>query len=169
MAEREISIVIRGKNLTAPEFDKARQALLGVENQSKKTSSATSQLAGAFKAMLPVLSVGAVVGAIKSYADLTGQLSDLSAKTGIGVEALQRLKYAAEQNGGSLDQVTNAITKLGANLAGGNTSAVGALDALGLSLEDIRQMEPDKAFTTPWPSPAWRWTSSGRAALSCSR
>lgn len=100
-----------------------------------------SLIAGAF-------TIGALTSALRGYADLTGQLTDLAAKTGIGVEALQRLKYAAEQNGGSLEQVTGAITKLGANLAGGNKSAVGALDALGLSFQTIRSMAPDQAFTT---------------------
>lgn len=100
-----------------------------------------SILAGAF-------SVAAVTSAIKSYADFTGKLTDLSAKTGIGVEALQRLRFAAEQNGGSLEMVTTAVSKLGANLAGGNKSALGALDALGLSFTQIRDMQPDQAFTT---------------------
>jgi len=98
-------------------------------------------IAGAF-------TISAVTSAISAYSEFTGKLTDLSAKTGIGVEALQRLKFAAEQNGGTLDQVTTAVTKLGANLAGGKGSAVGAMSALGLSMNDIRSMAPDKAFTT---------------------
>jgi hypothetical protein len=94
------------------------------------------------------LSVAAVTGAIKSYTEFTGKLADMSAKTGIGTEALQRLKYAAEQNGSTLDQVTTAVSKLGQKLAGGDSSAAGGLKALGLSFEDIRSMSPDKAFIT---------------------
>jgi hypothetical protein len=146
--QREVTITIRGKNLTAAEFDKARKDLAGVDDAAKKTSVGLGSLGTAFKAIGAAVSIGAITSAITSYADLTGELTDLSAKTGIGVEALQRLKYAAEQNGGSLDQVTGAISKLGANLAGGNKSAVGALDALGLSFDQIRSMAPDKAFTT---------------------
>ncbi len=146
--QREVTITIRGKNLTAAEFDKARKDLAGVDDAAKRTSTSTMSLGSAFKAMSGALAGWGVYSAISSFADLTGELTDLSAKTGIGVEALQRLKYAAEQNGGSLDQVTGAISKLGANLAGGNKSAVGALDALGLSFDQIRGMAPDKAFTT---------------------
>jgi hypothetical protein len=146
--QREVTIVIRGKNLTQAEFAAARKELAGVDDQAKKLSASTVSLGSAFKVMGAAFSIGAVTSAITSYADLTGELTDLSAKTGIGVEALQRLKYAAEQNGGSLDQVTGAVTKLGANLAGGSQSAVGALDALGLSFGEIRSMAPDKAFTT---------------------
>lgn len=148
MSDREVTIVIKGKNVSQAEFDAARKQLLGVEDQVKKTSQATGMLGSAFKALGAAITVGAITAAIKSYADFTGQISDLSAKTGIGTEALQKLKFAAEQNGGSLEQVTGAIMKLGANLAGGNESAVGALKALGLSFDTIRGMEPDKAFTT---------------------
>lgn len=148
MAEREVTIVIKGKNLTQAEFDKARKDLAGVDDQAKKTSAGMGSLGNAFQALGAVVSIGAVTAAIRSYADFTGQLSDMSAKTGIGVEALQRLKYAAELNGGSLDQVSKAVTKLGANLAGGDASAAGALKALGLSFTSVRAMAPDKAFTT---------------------
>lgn len=148
MAEREVTIVIRGKNLTKAEFDAARKELAGVGDQAKKTSESTMTLGNVFKAAGAAAAALGIGNAIKDFADFTGQLTDLSAKTGIGVEALQRLKYAAEQNGGTLDQVTGAITKLGANLVGGNESAVGALKALGLSFDDVRKMAPDEAFTS---------------------
>lgn len=147
MSEREVTIVIRGKNLTKAEFDAARKELAGVDDQAKKTSASSMTLGNAFKAVGAAAAALGVVSAIKDFADFTGQLTDMSAKTGIGVEALQRLRYAAEQNGGTLEQVTGAITKLGANLAGGNDSAAGALKVLGLSFDDIRKMSPDEAFT----------------------
>lgn len=147
MDEKSVVIKISAKNLTAEEFDKARKQLVGVTDDTKKASGTAKMLGDAFKALAPALSVGAVVGAFNAYADFTGMLTDLSAKTGIGVEALQRLKYAAEQNGGTLEQVTGAITKLGSSLAGGDASAMGALKALGLSFESIRKMAPDQAFT----------------------
>jgi len=145
--EREVTITIRGKNLTSAEFEKARKDLAGVDDAAKKTSLSAAGLGTAMKALGGAFAIGSITSAISSYADLTGELTDLSAKTGIGVEALQRLKYAAEQNGGTLEQVTGAVSKLGANLAGGNKSAVGALDALGLSFQSIRNMAPDQAFT----------------------
>lgn len=141
MTERVIDIVIKGKNLTGEAFAKARKELAGVSDATVNLGSTFSRVSGALAGL-------GIYSAISGFAELTGQLTDLSAKTGIGVEALQRLKYAAEQNGGTLEQVTGAISKLGANLAGGNQSAVGALDALGLKFSDIRNMAPDQAFTT---------------------
>lgn len=130
----------------------APKALRDLANETKQTGSFTDTLKEKFSklgpAILAAFSVAAVTSAIKSYADFTGKIADLSQKTGIGTEALQRLKYAAEQNGATLEQVTGAVTKLGSNLAGGSTSATGALKALGLSFDSIRAMAPDKAFTT---------------------
>lgn len=125
--------------------DELSSKLDTVNKNVDKTGSAFS---GMGKMLVGAFSVAAVTSAVKSYMDFTGTLTDMSAKTGIGVEALQRLKFAAEQNGGSLDQVTRSVTKLGIKLAGGDNTAAGALDALGLSFDNIRSMAPDKAFTT---------------------
>lgn len=99
------------------------------------------------KALAGAFTVGAVTAALKSYADFTGQLTDLKAKTDISAEGLQKLKYAAEQNGGTLEQVTGAITKMGMKLAGDDKSALGALQALGLEFDEVRAMRPEDAFT----------------------
>lgn len=120
----------------------------GVDQIEGRMSAAASTISTIGKSIAGAFSVAAVGAAISRYSEFTGQLTDMSAKTGIGVEALQRLKFAAEQNGGTLEQVTGAVTKLGVNLAGGNSSAVGAMKALGLEVDAIRNMEPDKAFTT---------------------
>ena len=152
MADQEVTIKISAKNLTEAEFNKARSSVLGLEKDVVKSGSVTDMVGAKFKTLGPAIagafSIGAVTAAISKYTEFTGKISDLSAKTGIGTEALQRLKYAAEQNGGTLEQVTGAVLKLGNNLAGGNKSAVGALGALGLSFEQIRSMAPDKAFIT---------------------
>jgi hypothetical protein len=83
---------------------------------------------------------------VRSFIDATSALTDLSQKTGISTTELQKLKYAAEQNGVSLDQVTTGVTKMGKALVEGKDSTVSALGRMGLSLNDLRQMDPAKAF-----------------------
>jgi hypothetical protein len=150
--DKEVTIVIRGKNLTDGEFAAVRKNIAGVGEETTKFGSLTdgikSKIGGLGPLIAGAFSVAAIKGAVSSYIDFTGRITDLSAKTGIGAEALQRLKYAAEQNGGSLEQVTGAVTKLGQKLAGDDKSAVGALNALGLSIDGIRSASPDHAFTT---------------------
>jgi hypothetical protein len=98
-------------------------------------------IAGAF-------SVAAVKGAVSSFLDFTSTMSDLSTKTGIGTSELQKLKFAAEQNGGSIDMITKGIGKMGKSLIDGDTSAVAAMKALGLSINTVRTMDPATAFAT---------------------
>lgn len=122
--------------------------LRGVGEIEGRMKSAAGTISTIGKTIAGAFSIAAVTGAIKSYTEFAGSITDMSAKSGIGAEALQRLKYAAEQNGGSLEMVTGAIVKMGANLVGGNKSAVGALNALGLEVDKIRGMQPDQAFTS---------------------
>lgn len=131
-------IVDIGANIAGLEktVEKVHGSLDGIGSMAKKAGAA---IAAAF-------SVTAIAGAIKSFTDLTGELTDMSAKTGISTTALQKLKFMAEQSGGSLDQATAAITKMGVNLVKGDDSAVGAMKRLGLSIDDVRRMEPDQAF-----------------------
>jgi hypothetical protein len=102
--------------------------------------------AGAYIAS--AFSIGAVTAAVDKFIQFTGVLTDMSLKTGIGTDQLQKLKYAAEQNGGSLEQVTAGIAKMGKALVEGDSSTVGAMKRLGLSLDDVRNMDPATAFTT---------------------
>jgi len=105
-----------------------------------------TSMAGIGKAMAGLFTVTAIAGAVKHYADFTGKLTDLSVKTGIGVEELQRLKFAAEQSGGTLEGVTAVIGKMARHLVEGDAGAVGAMKRLGLNLNEIRQMQPGEAF-----------------------
>jgi hypothetical protein len=90
--------------------------------------------------------VTAVVTAAKEVIDFTGRLSDLSAKTGISVRELQRLDYAGQQVGASLDQTTMAVSQLQNRLAGGDKSALAALNQLGISLDSFRKLDPGAQF-----------------------
>jgi hypothetical protein len=105
-------------------------------------------LGGVGKAIVAAFSVAAIAGAIKQYADFTGQLTDLSAKTGLSTTALQKLGYAAKMNGGDVETAASAASKLGRNLVEGDKSALAGLKSLGLSVEDLRKQGPDQMFFT---------------------
>ena len=93
--------------------------------------------------------VGAFLGAAKVFADAGGALDDMSQRTGVSVEALSALKYAAEQSGTSLEAVEAGVKKLSVNLAeaaGGSQSARDKFTKLGLSFNDLAKMSPEKQF-----------------------
>jgi len=58
----------------------------------------------------------AIFASAKKVADYGDKILDASKKTGMGVEDLQKLSYAAERNGVGFDSFTSAITKLNKNI-----------------------------------------------------
>lgn len=123
-----------------------------LNENTRKISSGLDSISGLAKkagvAMVAAFAFDAIKGAVMDVAEFTGKLTDLSAKTGVGVEGLQKLKFAGEQSGVSLEQMTAGVTKLQNSLAEGDKSAVGAVKHLGLSVDDLRKMQPDQMFAT---------------------
>ncbi len=82
---------------------------------------------------------GRLVDLVKGSIDAADHLNDLSQKTGITVETLGGIGFAAEQAGSSLDNVAGAVGKLNLSLAkaaAGNKGASDALRALGVQVLD---------------------------------
>ena len=143
----------------------AKMKALGLEapaeivklNEATKTTKGLFELlpgpirtvgASLMTALGPIAIAGSVVAAGKKLLDLTGNLTDLSGKTGISTTALQKLGYVTEQAGVSLEDVSGAVTKMSKALVTGDKGAVAGLDALRLSTSDLLKMSPDAAFTT---------------------
>jgi hypothetical protein len=143
----------------ARETSKAEAALKQVSTGSEQASAkmlslgnAATAIKGAIAGMLAAFSFQMVLSqlsqAVQKVVAFAGSITDLSAKTGVSTDALQRWNYAATQNGNTLDQITGAVTQLSKRLAEGDDSTVGALDKLGLSFEAVRAMDPETAFNT---------------------
>jgi hypothetical protein len=115
--------------------------------QSQQWQSAVDRISGAYRGV--TIAIGAVAGAlgvasfgaaIKSVIDYADNLNDLSKKTGIAVETLGGLGYAAKQSGVDLETVAKGTSKLStlmAEAAGGSDKAVAALKAVGISADEL--------------------------------
>jgi hypothetical protein len=112
------------------------------ESEISSFSDKAEALVGKLRAIGPaaILAGGAFAGAlVKNVADTADELAKLSAKTGIAVEDLSRLQYAAGLSGVSSDQLGGAITKLSKNMADaatGTGDAAAAFDAMGVSVKN---------------------------------
>ena len=87
--------------------------------------------------------LGSLFAMAKGAANLGEELGKLSAQTGISVEDLALLKYAAEQSETNLNSLAQAVKFMQKNLvdaASGNQAAALAFEALGLSIEDMQKM-----------------------------
>jgi hypothetical protein len=86
------------------------------------------------------IAAGAAFGAsmLRNVADTADALAKLSQKTGVTVEDLSRLQYAANLSGVSADQLSSGITRLSrgmAEAASGTGEASKAFDAMGISVK----------------------------------
>ena len=139
----ETKIIISAKTDQAESSIKTLgQSVDSVSRKFMEFSALAGTLAGA-------LSATAFTGFIKSSIDTADMLSKLSQKTGTSVEALAGLKFAADQNGTSLESVANAGKKLAVTMEGNpeifKKIGVNAKDSTGamVQIADIFSAMPD--------------------------
>jgi len=112
-----------------------------MERAGSKTKSFSAQLQGVKQAL-----VGwGFTQLVREAVSFGSSLTDLSAQTGIGVGALQRLDAVGRTVGVSLEQAAKGVGLMQKNLIG-DKGAQAAVKALGLSVKDLLDQEPDKAF-----------------------
>ena len=90
-----------------------------------------------------------LLGAAKLFADTGHDLVEMSARTGISVEALSELGYAAEQSGVSMEALGIAVKMMQKSItaaAGGTKSTIKTLAQLGLTAKDLVGLAPEKQF-----------------------
>ncbi|MCI0364948.1 MAG: phage tail tape measure protein [Phycisphaerales bacterium] len=90
-----------------------------------------------------------LLGSAKVFADTGSALFDMSQRTGISVEALSELGFAAEQSGTDLATLETGIRKMQRSItdaAQGSTSAQEALALLGLTVDRLRGLSPEDQF-----------------------
>ena len=109
---------------------------------------------GKFASLLSGLgvSVGAfrILGELNKAADQAAKWTDTARAIGSTATNVQRLQYAAEQLGGTLDDAVNIgkrFEDLQTKIAGGSKTMIAALAGVGLTPGDIAGLKPDALFT----------------------
>jgi hypothetical protein len=93
--------------------------------------------------------VAPLVAAAKHVAAYAHEIEMMSQITGVGVEALQGLSYAADQNGVSMQGLGKAMIFMHKNIAAfnkGTKAQVEAFGKLGLAATDLIGKSPDELF-----------------------
>ena len=103
---------------------------------------------------------------VSSVADTFDQFNDLSARTGIGVEALQGYSLAAKLAGVDTEAFGTAVQKLAVNI--GKATPGDALDkslrSINLSVAELRGLAPEQQFATISDAISGLPTAADRAA-----
>lgn len=129
---------------------KARGMLGGLAGAAKKLALGGVAL-GAVGAASAMAGLAVAARGVKGAIDLGGQMSDLASRTGIAVGELMILRQAFEDNGLAADKVGPIINKMqkGISDAGNGLQApLRALEAMGLTMEDLEGKSPLEQFQT---------------------
>ncbi|MCC7408879.1 MAG: hypothetical protein IT442_12460 [Phycisphaeraceae bacterium] len=91
--------------------------------------------------------VAPMLAATKVFAGMGDDLAKMSARTGVSVESLSELGFAAELSGMNLEDLETSLRKMQKTLVeatSGSTGAVDALAKLGLTAADLQGLSPDE-------------------------
>lgn len=114
-------------------FDKRMRAM------KSSASSAAAGITGALAAIGVGVSGAAFAALVKGSIDAADHLNDLSKKTGVAVESLGGIGFAAKQAGGDVDSASEALGKLNKTLAAAAAGDKGAAEPfikMGIAIKD---------------------------------
>jgi len=123
----------------------------GLNNASKKLKAFGASV-GAMGLKLTAAGgaiVAPLVGMAKQFADVGADLDDMSQRTGVSVQALSELGFAAEMSGSNLEQLGSALFRMRrriANAATGGGPAARALRDLGIAAGELTQLPVEQQF-----------------------
>ena len=94
-------------------------------------------------------SINALRNMINDFAELGDSFDKMSQRTGVSVEALSGLKFAAEQSGASIETVETGIRNMQRVLLDvqqGSSTAATTLQMLGLNIQQLQTLSPEQQF-----------------------
>ncbi len=151
MATKALSIelLLESKAFTA-QMQKVNDSFKNT-NKNLQAFGANLQKVGASMAAVGASITAAFGVAVKSLANAADVADDTAKRTGLTVEAVQELAYAAKLCGTDLGTMEIALRTVQKNMAGtGQESATfkAALEGLGISLKDLQSRSPQEQFDT---------------------
>ena len=94
-------------------------------------------------------SINALRNMINDFAELGDSFDKMSQRTGVSVEALSGLKFAAEQSGASIETVEMGIRNMQRVLLDvqqGSSTTATTLQMLGLNIQQLQTLSPEQQF-----------------------
>jgi hypothetical protein len=101
--------------------------------------------------LIASLSIGAFTRIAKAGLDYAGSLGEVAQQLGVSTKFLQEFRFAATQNGASLEQADTALGKFSITLGkafSGNKAAAESVTGLGLSLKELKAQSDSERFAS---------------------
>ena len=144
---------MRGADLGAlkpylDQLDAAKRKANDAADATKSFGAAATLARGAIASALAGLTVGTVVGFVRSVNDGVDALNDIKDATGSTIENISALEDVALRAGASMDVVSSAMVKFNQVLGDAKPGSAQemALKAIGLSAEELRRLDPAEAL-----------------------
>jgi hypothetical protein len=143
-ATRTIETILTAKNTTGGAW---KSAEAGGKRFFTRMTAGAKVAATAFLNMRNIIAGGIIAGAIKKLTDSGDEIDKLSQRIGVTAREFQVLRHAMELGGGSagsLEQAFKGAARIIFDMQNGSVEAERALNALGVTLEDLEgktQME----------------------------
>ena len=121
----------------------AQRGLARLRNQ---VSTWTRGVRGMF---LRAFAVGAIIASLRSISNELDRIHKLSQRFGVGTTFLQDLSQSAQLAGTDIEQVVRPLSRLIGELnavEGPGSRAASALNAIGLSVEDVKGLNAEQLF-----------------------
>lgn len=124
------------------------KALNRVKRRLNKWGDSVGQL-GRRVAAAGAAIVAPMVLATRVFANAGDKFDKMSKRTGVSVEALSELEFAAQQSGASVEALEKSMARMSGTILDaerGLSTATDALAEVGLSVDDLKGLAPDKQF-----------------------
>lgn len=120
-----------------------QRGLKTAEQDLKRFKATASNIAAGIAAAFSIVSVRKL---INDFAELGDQMDKMAQRTGVAVESLSALKFAAEQSGADIETLEKGFFGLSRavfDLGRGSAEVTEAFGALGLSYEQLAALDPE--------------------------
>lgn len=138
MAIDDTKIVISASDQTKAAFDAVLRGFTDMGAAGSRLSGILTNIGGALGVGL---SVSALAGVVREVTDLEDSLYKMSQRTGVAVEQLSTLRYAADLSGVKLDDLDTLLVKLNKTLgqaAAGDGKAADFLKQFGIASDEVK-------------------------------
>lgn len=124
------------------------KAARAAESNAAKMNAAFGGIKAGLAGLAASVTVGGLVSLAKSTIDSIDALNDLKDATGASIENISALEDVAARTGTSMDTVAGSLIKFNKVLSDAKpgSDAARALDAIGLSAEDLKKIDPAEAL-----------------------
>lgn len=142
-----IELILESKSFTA-QMQKVNDAFAKTNSDLQKFGKSMQKVGASFAAVGGAITAALGV-AVKSLANAADVADDTAKRTGLTVEAVQELGYVAKMTGSNLATVEVALRTMQKGLTDSGTESAAftsVLETLGLSLAELRAMNPQAQF-----------------------